>query len=82
MKNNKTNSLVICQDNYRNKEGFVNAIRDTVMLLLNAGYIMTVKYEETGIVVIEYQSDKKEWGCAYPYWLYPEEAETVVYEED
>lgn len=82
MKDNKTNSLIICRDYYVDKEEFENAVRDTIMLLLNAEYIMTVQYEEKGVVVVEYQTNHKDWGCAYPYWLYPEEEETVVYKED
>lgn len=75
------NRLVLCKDDYKSREEFKNAIRDAVMLLLDAGYIMTIVYDEKelGIVIIEYNYANLEYGDAYPYWLYPEEEETVVY---
>lgn len=81
---NRTNSLVICRDNYKTKEDFENAIRDAVMLLLDAEYIMTVKYDEKGfgIVAIEYQYDNEEYGTPLPYWLSPEEFESVVWDDE
>ena len=53
------------------------------MLLLNAEYIMTVKYDdkELGIIMIEYEHANQEYGCAYPYWLYPDEEESVKYQK-
>lgn len=55
------------------------AVTEQLKLLAEARYICVVKEEEHGIVVIQFQYDRPEWGCAYPYWLYPEEEETVVY---
>ena len=78
------NELVICRDTYESQEEFENAIRDAIMVLLNNNYIMTVKYDEKGlgIVAIEYNYAKQEYGDAYPYWLSPEEWESVVWEDD
>ena len=81
---NKVNQLVICRDKYNSQEEFENAIRDAVMLLLNAEYIMTVRYDEKGlgIVVIDYNYGEQEFGDAYPYWLMPEEWESVVWNDE
>lgn len=83
---NKVNRLVLCRDDYSNNEEFKNVLRDAVMLLLDANYIMTVKYDvndkEMGIVVIDYEHADEEYGCAYPRWLLPEEEKTVVYKEN
>lgn len=83
---NKVNKLVLCKEDYKTKEEFQSVIKDAIMLLLDAGYIMTVKYDaddkEMGIVVIDYDYANKEYGAAYPYWLYPEEEESVVYKKD
>lgn len=80
---NKANSLVICKDEYRNKEEFENAIRDAIMVLLNNNYIMIVKYDEKGlgIVSIEYNYAEEEFGDRQPRWLLPEEEETVIWKE-
>ena len=78
------NSIVICRDKYNSQEEFENAIRDAVMLLLNAEYIMTIRYNEKGlgIVVIDYNYGNQEFGDAYPYWLMPEEYESIVWDDE
>jgi hypothetical protein len=79
---NNTNSIAICKDKFKSQEAFQNAIRDAVMVLLNNGNIMTVRYDEPGlgIVVIDYNSDDQALGEDYPYWLSPEEWESVDFE--
>lgn len=81
---NKVNSIVICRHKYNSQEEFENAIRDAIILLLNAEYVMTVRYDEKGlgIVVIDYNYGNKEFGDAYPYWLMPEEWESVIWEDE
>ena len=81
---NKVNQIVICKDQYESQEEFQNAIRDAIMVLLNNDYIMTVDYDEKGlgIVVIEYNHAEQEFGCAYPYWLLPEEIESVEWKDE
>lgn len=80
----KVNELVVVREEYKTQEDFENAVKDAIMVLLNNDYIMTVKYDDKGlgIVVIEYNPIQQEWGDYYPYWLLPEEEETVVYNED
>ena len=72
---NKVNNLVLCRDEYKNQEEFENELKKTIMLLLDAGYIMTVKYDEKGmgIIAIDYDYANQEYGCPYPHWLTPEE---------
>lgn len=81
---NKVNSLVLCRDEYKNQEEFENEIKKAVMLLLDAGYIMTVRYDEKGmgIIAIEYNYADQEFGCPYPHWLTPEEEESVKYKDE
>ena len=81
---NNVNSIVICRDNYQSQEEFENAIRDAVMVLLNNEYIMTVRYDEKGlgIVVIDYESDDRKFGGAYPYWLKPTEYESILWNDE
>ena len=80
---NKANSLVVCRDEYKNKEEFENAIKDAIMVLLNNNYVMVVKYDEKnlGIVSIEYNYANKELGDRQPRWLLPEEEESVIWKE-
>ena len=42
----KVNQLVICKEDYNSIEEFKNAVRDTIMLLLDANYETTVRYDE------------------------------------
>ena len=78
------NSIEICRDNYSTQEEWEDAIKKMVIALLDNRQIMTVRYDEPGlgIVDIEFNPDKAEWGARYPYWLSPEEEESVVYDEN
>lgn len=80
----KVNSIVICRDKYDSQEEFENAIKDAVMVLLDNDYIMTVRYDEKGlgIVAIEYNYGDQTFGDAYPYWLTPEEWESVLWQDE
>lgn len=80
----KVNELVLCRYEYDSQEEFEDEIKKAVMLLLNAGQIMTIRYDEKGlgIVVIEYKYDDQSYGDYYPYWLLPDEIESVVFDED
>lgn len=80
----KVNRITVCRDEYRSKEEFENAIKDAIMVLLNNNYIMTVRYDEKGlgIVAIDYNYADQEYGDAYPYWLLPEEFESVEWKDD
>lgn len=80
----KVNELVLCRYEYDSQEEFEDEIKKAVMLLLNADQIMTIRYDEKGlgIVVIEYKYDDQSYGDYYPYWLLPDEIESVVFDED
>lgn len=82
---NDVNTIVICRDTYTTQSDFQDAIRDAIMVLLNNDYIMTVSYDEKGlgIVRIDYEDADQSVGAPYPYWLTPEEAESVIrYQEE
>lgn len=78
------NSIVFCRDEYNTQEEFENEIKKAIMLLLNANYIMTVRYDEKGlgIICIDYNYADQSFGDKYPYWLTPEEIESVVFENE
>lgn len=80
---NKVNELVLCRENYSSQEEFENEIKKAVMLLLNADQIMTIRYDEKGfgIVAIEYKYADQSYGDYYPYWLLPDEIESVIFDE-
>jgi hypothetical protein len=79
---NKVNSIVICRDKYNSWEEFENAIKNAVMVLLNNDYIMTVRYDEKGLGIVVINYSEQEFGDAYPYWLLPEEWESVVWKDE
>ena len=77
------NTLELIRDNYDSKEEFENAITTAVTLLLDANYIMTIRCDEKhmGTICINYNHKDQSLGCKYPYWLSPEEHESVIWEE-
>ena len=77
---NKVNELVLCSDDYAdhdNENEFQNKLAEALMLLMGAGYICTVREDEVGIIVINYERDDHSYGSPYPYWLTPEQAESI-----
>ena len=81
---NKVNKLVLCRENYDSQEEFEDEIKKAVMLLLNADQIMTIRYDEKGlgIVAIEYKYADQSYGDYYPYWLLPDEIESIIFDEE
>ena len=81
----KVNQLVVCKDDYKNTEEFYKAIQDVLMVILNNRYECTVRYEEPGIgiVVFEYDYDRENgFGNPLPYWLSPDEVDSVQWDAD
>lgn len=78
------NNITICRDTYKTQEDFENAIKKAIMVLLDNEYIMTVRYDEPGlgIVCIEFDSADVSMGGRYPYWLFPTEWESVVWDDE
>ena len=81
---NEVNRITLCRDRYPSQEEYENAIKRAVMVLLENDYIMTIRWDEKGlgILVIEYETDDRAVGAPHPYWLLPEEWESVVYNDD
>lgn len=79
----KVNTITIAGENYVGEFEWKKAIQDTIFLLLKNRYIMTVREEEYGIVVIDYEH---EWSTGLgeyaPIWLTLSEEERLVYDED
>lgn len=82
----KVSELIVCKDNYSSYEEFQNAIRDAIMVLLNNGYIMTIRYDanekEMGIVLIEYDTNEEGLSEYRPHWLSWSEYDRIVWDED
>lgn len=81
---NKVNTITICKNKYKTHEDFENAIKKAVMVLLDNRYIMIVRYDEPGlgIICIDFDHDDLQMGTPYPYWLYPEEWESVAWTDE
>jgi hypothetical protein len=73
----KVNELVLCSEDYSNENEFRNKIVEAIMLLTGAGYICVVREDEIGIIAIEFERSDRSYGSPYPYWLTPEQAESI-----
>lgn len=80
----RVNELVLHRENYSSQEEFEDEIKKAVTLLLNADQIMIIRYDEKGlgIVAIEYKYADQSYGDYYPYWLLPDEIESVIFDEE
>ena len=81
---NRVNNITICRDTYETQEAFENAIKKAIMVLLDNEYIMTVRYDEPrlGIVCIDFEDSDMGIGAPYPFWLTPEQSESVILDDD
>ena len=81
---NKVNEITICRDKFRNQNEFENAIKNAVLCLLENDYVMTIDWSERvmGHVWIKFNYNEQEYGCDYPYWLSPDEADSVITDEE
>lgn len=78
---NRTNEICIMQSNFEPLEEYKRFIGDIAYALLKMNYIMTIR-TELGVneqTIIEYQYADQQMGDAYPYWLYPEEVDTIEF---
>ena len=79
---NKVNELVLCKDDYKDEAEFYSAVTTAIKLLIDAGYILTVEWDEKGLGIlrIKYNYADREYGCEYPYWLTCEQADMLYAE--
>ena len=78
-----TNEICIDRDNFSSREEWEDATKRVIFSLLENHQIMTVSAPEfgMGLVEIEFNPNKPEWGAHYPYWLSPAEEESVVWDD-
>lgn len=69
--------MVVCKKDFETKEEFKQRLTDAITVLLESEYICKVRLDETDIIVIEYEHANQEYGCPYPYWLTPEQVESI-----
>jgi len=86
MASKRHETIVFSKKERESKAELFERVGEQLKLLLEAGYIAVVRYDEPGIgvIVIEYQHDENldYWGCAAPIWLTPEERESVKWDDD
>ena len=79
----KVNTITVVLENYNNEFEWKDAIQRAIEVLMENRYVMTIREEEKGIVVIDYDYD---WntglGERTPIWLTFSEEERLVYDED
>ena len=77
------NSIAIDRDNFTSREEWEDAVKRLIFSLLENEQIMTISAPEfgMGLVEIEFNPNKPEWGVHMPYWLSPSEEESVVWDD-
>lgn len=77
------NSISIDRDNFTSREEWEDAVKRIIFSLLENDQIMTVSAPEfgMGLVEIEFNPNKPEWGVHMPHWLSPREEESVVWDD-
>ena len=77
---NKVNSICICKSDYKNEKDWEDAIHTFVLGLLNAEYVVVVRYDDKGLghVVIEFNYADRSYGDDYPYWLNPDQVDILT----
>ena len=81
---NDVNTIIIYKEDHKTQEVFEDAVKRAIMVLLENNYIMTVRWDEPGwgILRIDYGHDDQSLGANYPYWLSPEEIESVISDDE
>lgn len=77
----KLNEIVFSRGKDETKEELFQRVGEQLKLLLEAGYLAVVRYDEPGlgIVVIEFEHNEylEPWGGNVPMWVTSEEYEGV-----
>ena len=68
---------MISRKDFESKNEFKQRLAEAITVLLESEYICKVKLDETDIIVIEYDNADQEFGTPHPYWLTPEQAESI-----
>jgi len=76
------NTVAFDQSRYRSDEDMWSNITMLLRSLCDAGCVSMVRYEDAGIYVVEFASADQSLGDVYPYWLTPEQFETVVFDKE
>lgn len=65
------NSLVFTTDAYKSESYMWEDIARFLSTLMANEYIATIRRDEEGIFVIDYEHDESydAWGCENPYWM-------------
>ena len=79
----KVNTITVVLEDYNDEFEWKDAIQRAIMVLMENRYVMTIREEEKGIVVIDYDYD---WstglGERAPIWLTLSEEQRLIYDED
>lgn len=79
----KVNTITVVLEDYNDEFEWKDAIQRAIEVLMENRYVMTIREEEKGIVVIDYDYD---WntglGERAPVWLTLSEEESLIYDED
>lgn len=87
MKNDRYNQIVFTKANYDgDTDKLFEAVSTQLKLLLNAGYVAVVRYDEPGLGVVEIQFEHDEWldpwGGCMPIWINEDEEFSIMNKEE
>ena len=76
---NDVNSIIFDLRDYDTIEEMWKDIADAMRILTRKRkYIVQFKHEDCDIYVLEFNYADRSYGCAYPYWLTPEQEEKLI----
>lgn len=76
------NEVVLDPMNYEDKDDMWYCALDLLKALTKNGYISVVKEDDFGLLNISFESEDRDFGSYYPFWLSPQEAERLVYDDE
>ena len=87
MKNDRYSQIVFTKGDYDGDiDKLFEAVGTQLKLLLNAGYVAVVRYDEPGLGIVEIQFEHDEyldpWGGYTPVWITEEEEQLIMNKEE
>lgn len=76
---NRYNTLCIARHNFTTEDEYLLTIGKAIDMLQQNDYTIEIPRRECAITIIHYNYADPQMGTPMPYWLNPEEEETVDY---
>lgn len=77
----QVNSIYFDPDNYESEYLMWDDITEMMRILCKNDHIIVVRQDEFGQVFLDFETANRELGAPFPFWLSPEEEESVVWDD-